>query len=168
MNKRKRNKDFPAYRRGLLTLIVAAFLCGCPMPPEVPEKVLIADSANLDKEWTVLSNEKLFRPGKKRQNVCFLFAEPQEVDHQKGRLLSRIGQDYKIEAQVIDSNDNVLDLNKISYLNETKLCFYRTPEEGWQDILPRDRLYKGVRIRSNHPILIKEIAWEAYDSKITK
>jgi hypothetical protein len=155
-------------QRWIWLLLLLAFQCGCPLPLEVPEKVMIADSAVLDKDWAVLSNEKLFMPGRKNQRICLLFAETQEVDHQKSRLLSRIGQDYKIEVQAIDSNDNVLDLNRISYLNETEMCFMRTPEEGWQEILPRDRSYKGIRIRSNHPISIKEIAWVAYDSYITK
>lgn len=131
----------------------------------VYERIPISGPMSIGNEWQEIPSKEPFTPHKKIQWVCILFSEPREINEKEWKPISKVGADFIIELQVVDTDGHAFDLNKTVGLSESTMCFERTPPESWGDILPRDRKYKSVRIKSNHTLSLSGIEWYGYNQE---
>lgn len=114
----------------------------------------IAGPVMLSSDWLEIVPKEPLRAERQIQYMILNFAEPVKADYMRLRLPD--GSLVVLEVQLVDQYGNIFNLRS-SALDETRMGF--TSENS----LPKDRVYRTVRIRSNKPINISRIYWHCWN-----
>lgn len=114
-------------------------------------------------EWLEIRLSKPLRPERHVQEIDVKFAEPYDYDHRTREIRFQDGSPLIVEVQLVDQYGNVFELNKVTALGRTGISRGMRDPSTWQEILPKDRTYQAVRIRSNKPIEVSKIIWRSYN-----
>ena len=128
-----------------------------PNPPLVQE---IAGSVAFSPEWVEVVPGEPLKPERRVHQVMILFANPYVTPHQ---YESQAPDSLTVipEVQLVDERGNVFDLS-VSGIGPTAVG-YSYVDESRREVLPTDRTYRAVRVRSAKPIRCVRIEWICFN-----
>lgn len=131
-------------------------------------RVDISNPISVDENWKQINLAEHFKPYKKKQEICVEFSEAVLKEPYVWKPKLKNGVFVTLEVQVIDERGNTFDFNKVGSLSEKQMCFIATNGDGWDDILPKDRNYESVKVRSDYPINLSKVEWYGYNPQDRK
>jgi hypothetical protein len=154
-------------RAGLLCLAVTIPLaCStCSRHPYFEQE--ISGPLTTSTEWVVITPKEPLAPERERHEVILYFSTPQGVDHKTPGIRSADGSVFTPEVQLVDTGGNVFTLNKITALDPTGIGLSMR-NLALEDVLPVDKTYPTVRLRSSRPLSFSRILWRCYNPQDMK
>jgi hypothetical protein len=124
----------------------------------------LSDAVTLNQEWLELTPEKPLTVERDTQEIT-LYPEPpiQMVSgNAKGGLVPADGRSADIEAELIDSNNATYRSSPGKSETMTGNLQVITRKLNFKD-LPKDAIFKTVRIKSSSSYPVKKILWRCYN-----
>lgn len=115
----------------------------------------IVGPTTVSSEWLEIKPKQPLSVERQIQYLILDVADPFEPVYEQWSLRLRDGTVVKPEVQLVDENGGVYDLTSPALDN--KGIGFRNSD------LPRDRVYRKVRIRSDKPIRLSRIYWRCYN-----
>lgn len=115
----------------------------------------ISGPTTISSEWREIVPRQPIRVERQIQYMTLDVADPFEPVYDKWSLRLGDGSVVKPEVQLVDENGNVYNLTSPALDN--KGIAFRNSD------LPKDRVYRSVRIRSDKPIRLTRIYWRCYN-----
>ena len=115
----------------------------------------ISGPTTISSEWLEILPEKPLRAKRQINRVVLVISDSYEPDYEHWALRLKDGSLVKLEVQLVDENGTTYDLR-------SPAIGPREMELGMLD-LPKDRVYRMVRIRSDKPIRLSRIYWRCYN-----
>lgn len=131
-------------------------------------RVEITNQISIDEDWKQIDLAEHFKPYKKIQRICVEFSETVLKEPYVWKPKLENGIFVTLEVQATDERGNTFDFNKVDSLGENRMCFTATNGDGWDDILPKDRNYQSVKIRSDYPTTLSKVEWYGYNPEDRK
>lgn len=132
---------------------------------EIFSRTPISGKVSVGPDWYLLPLENPFRPIKKTQNICAEFSERLQTKDGIWKPVLENGTVLTIDVLAIDEEGNEHRMNRVASISEKKICFEKTSESNWIDTLPRNRSYKGIKMRSDHLIELDGVYWYGYNQE---
>ena len=115
----------------------------------------VSGPITLSSEWTEIVPKEPLRAERQINDLVLVVAEPFEPDYEHWALRLGDGSIVKPEVQLVDEKGNTYNLTSPAIgLKEMEL--------GILD-LPKDRVYRTIRIRANKPLKLSKIYWHCYN-----
>ena len=120
----------------------------------------IAGPVLISTEWMEIAPQEPLKPERELHEVIIWLPNPYSTDR-KSEQKNPTDLSAIPEVQLVDQNGNVLNL-KVSSRDHTSIGFsFR--DESHREVLPKDRVYRAIRLRSDKPIEVKSIVWRCYN-----
>ena len=118
----------------------------------------VAGPVTITQEWKEITPPRALRAARQIEYVILNIAEPFEPNN-KGDWGLRLPDGSVVipQVQLVDQEGNIFDLKSVA-LDETGMGF------SAENNLPKDRVYRAVRIRANKSIKLSRIYWRCWNS----
>lgn len=113
-------------------------------------------------EWLEITPKKPLVPERRIHEIFLKSAGGYEPDYKGWGLRLPDGTVLTPEVQLVDQYGGVYQL-KFGVLDETGISFTFRDPVSHEEILPTDRTYRAVRIRSSKPIKFSRVVWRCYN-----
>ena len=117
----------------------------------------ISGPVTITQEWTEIVPNEPLKAERQIQYLTLDVAEPFEPDYDSWGLRLPDGAIVVPEVQLIDQNGNIYKLTSPALDNKGIGLRLRD--------LPKDRVYRAVRIRADKPIKVSRIYWHCYNQR---
>ena len=120
----------------------------------------VAGSVRLSSDWLEIAPKEPLKPEREIHEVIVFFPNPYMINSQGGQQ-SPTGIVAIPEIQLVDQSGKVFNL-AVSSQGETAIG-YSFRDESHQEVLPKDRTYRAIRLRSDKPVDVERIVWRCYN-----
>jgi hypothetical protein len=146
----------------VLSIPVALFaLIGYAMMTALSERE-IAGPTSSNAEWLEIKPNPPLKPSKESQYLVLDVANPYELEDKSWGVRLPDGTIVIPEVQLIDEYGNTFNLDQPAMFSPTS---HFTQRGFWMWDLPKDRVYRAVRIRSDKPIQYSRVIWRCENHK---
>lgn len=117
----------------------------------------VAGPVTITQEWQEITPPKALRADRQLQYVILTIGGPFEPNNKGGWGLRLPDGSVVIpEVQLVDQGGPIVDLKSVTW-DKTGMGF------GAEN-LPKDRVYRAVRIRANKPIKVSRVYWRCWNT----
>jgi hypothetical protein len=122
----------------------------------------IAGATTSNSEWLEIKPDPPLKPSKRNQYLVLDVASPYELEDRSWGVRLPDGSIITPEVQLVDEYGNTFNLDRPSMFSPTS-HFTQRGFSMWD--LPKDRVYRAVRIRSDKPIQYSRVIWRCENPK---
>ena len=122
----------------------------------------IAGATTSKAEWLEIKPSRPLKPSKESQYVVLDVASPYELEDRSWGVRLPDGSIVIPEVQLIDEHGNTFNLDQPAMFSPTS---HFTQRGFSMRDLPKDRVYRAVRIRSDKPIQYSRVIWRCENHK---
>ena len=120
----------------------------------------IVGPVTLSPEWLDIAPNPTLKPSRTVQQIILDLGEPVSVKTQDAMVSLSDGSVVYVEVQLIDDHGNNYYFHPTSNPSPTEVGFHRAG-----GVLPEDRVYHTMRLRSDRPLRCSRIRWYCFDIK---
>lgn len=124
--------------------------------------VVLAENIIISSDWKEIESIGRIKIEKDNQFISIVLEPPLEPDTGKGGIKTPNGQVLNPEIKLVDADGEEYSFTYYGgrRTNDKVMANYK-----YKGILPLDKIYSKVRIRSDFPIKAKQILWSGYNTK---
>jgi hypothetical protein len=122
----------------------------------------IAGAITSNSGWLEIKPEPPLKPSKQSQYLVLDVATPYELESKSWGVRLPDGSIVTPEVELVDEYGNTFNLDRPSMFSPTS-HFTQRGFSTWN--LPKDRVYRTVRIRSDKPIQYSRVIWRCQNHK---
>lgn len=127
----------------------------------------IAASLTISPEWVEISPVDALTADRQVQQVVLYVESPLKADKQSWGLLLPSGSLVIPEVQIVTQDGETYRMTDPSFIVDSSSSNYVQRGFGNHN-LPKDKLYRAVRIRCDEPVPVSKVVWRCYDPRDRK
>jgi hypothetical protein len=118
----------------------------------------------LSDEWLEIVPDKPLRPERIVQQIIIYVDKPVTMDRDSWDLVLPDGSRVSPEVELVDEDGNIYELTVPSAVENPNSNEAFQRGFGLRG-LPKDKVYRAVRIKSAKPVRVLKIVWRCYDPR---
>jgi hypothetical protein len=127
----------------------------------------IAGQTTISHQWLEITPEQPLRPERQVQYL-YIHTAPFDPDYRAWGIRFPDGSVVTPEVQLVDQDGSLYSLKSSSFSLEDRTRSNIVSGIGFKADIPKDKVYRTVRIRSDKPITVSSIVWRCYDPRDRK